>query len=140
MTETKIIAPSLASLEGCNCGMFVLPFSYLCFCQFSPGNRRVHLYPPASGVLSLCPRSGRASVPPGSTQSYTHNLFSAIPSCGPCCSFQESIYSLLAVVIKWVSLIVFDLNQFSLWIFCSSHIQRPHGINSAVMSHLSEYK
>lgn len=71
---------------------------------------------------------------------HTHKLVRATPIWSPCCSFQTSIYSLLTVVIEWVSLIVFDLNQFSIWIICSSHIQKPYGMNLAVMSNLSENK
>lgn len=48
---------------------------------------------------------------------HTHKLNRAIPAVWhPCCSFQASIYSLLTAVIKWLSLIVLDLNQISMWI------------------------
>ena len=136
VAEAKITAPSLASLEGCSSCHFHISVS----ANFLQGiDESIFIHQPlvychfAQGV-------GEPRYHQVRPQSYTHKFFRAIPSCRPCCSFQASIYSLLAVVIKSVSLIVFDLNQFSLWIFSSSHIQRPHGINSAVMSHLSEYK
>lgn len=42
---------------------------------------------------------------------HTHKL---VPIYTQCCSHQASIYSLLTMVIKYVSLIVFDFDQFSM--------------------------
>lgn len=38
--------------------------------------------------------------------------------------FQASIYSLLIALVKWVSLIVSDLTQFSNRFICGGHTQR----------------